>query len=399
MKQLFAHTGRVYAPLSLLSRFPYAMTVVGVLTLAVSARHSVELGGLTSAMIGLGIACFGPLIGAAADRFGQRPTLLIFGAVNSAALGTLAWVAYSPLPDWSLLLASFVVGATVPQTSPMSRSRLVSIIHTRLPVSARPRTISSVLAFESAADEVVFVFGPVIVGVLASLFGAWAPIAGAAVLTLVFVTAFALHPTSAPPKSAAERALTLAPASQLWRPALLITVAGVFATGMFFGSTLTSLTSYMADRGNPDASGLLYGVMGVGSAVLAVGVAWFPARFTPRARWLVFAAAIITGALLLQTVQSITTLVLALALMGVGIGPLLVTLYGFGAARTPEGRSATVMTMLGSGIMVGQSFAAAVTGIVAQHFGTDAALMMPLLAAMLMLVTGIANACLPPHSR
>lgn len=375
------------------------MVVVGVLTLAVAARGSVELGGLTSAMIGVGIACFGPLIGAAADRFGQRSTLLIFGAVNSAALGALAWIAFSPLPAWALLVSSFVVGATVPQTSPMSRSRLVTIIQTELPVSTRPRAVGSVLAFESAADEVVFVFGPVVVGLLATLFGAWAPIAGAAVLTLVFVTAFALHRTSAPPKSPAERALTLSPVSELRRPALLIAVFGIFATGLFFGSMLTSLTAFMADRGSADASGLLYGVMGVGSAVLAIGVAWFPARFALRDRWPVFALMIVAGTVLLQTVHDIPGMVVALAVMGLGIGPLLVTIYGFGAARTPEGRSATVMTMLGSGIMVGQSLAAAITGIVAQQLGTPAALVLPLVAACLILLAGIANRLMTPAAR
>ena len=109
------------------------MMVVGVLTLAVAARGSVELGGLTSAMVGLGVACFGPFIGAAADRYGQRSTLLISGAVNSVALGALAWIAFSELPNVAMLVASFFVGATAPQISPMSRSRLVSIAQSQLP--------------------------------------------------------------------------------------------------------------------------------------------------------------------------------------------------------------------------------------------------------------------------
>lgn len=375
------------------------MMTVGVLTLAVAARGSVELGGLTAAMIGVGVAAFGPLIGAAADRYGQRSTLLLVGAVHSAALGALAWIAFSDLPDWTMLLAAAAVGATAPQTSPMSRTRLVAIVQTWLPVRQRPRAVGAVLAYESAVDEVVFVFGPVIVGVLAAAFGAWAPIAAAAVLTLIFITAFAVHRTSAPAVSAAERAQTLSPVSALWRPGLLVAVGGIFATGLFFGSTLTSLTAFMADRGEAESSGIVYGAMGVGSAFLAIGVAWFPARFTPRYRWPVFAAVIVAGGVLLQTVQDVPGMVLALALMGLGIGPLLVTIYGFGAARTPEGRSATVMTMLGSGIMVGQSLAAAITGVVAQNLGTAASLLLPLLSAVLVLVAGIVNRWLTPSSR
>ncbi|MFD5600217.1 MFS transporter [Leucobacter sp. NPDC058333] len=388
---LIGRTGKLYFPLALVSRLPFAMMVIGVLTLVVSARGSVELGGLNSAMVGLGVACCGPLIGAAADRFGQRPTLLISAAANSVLLGALAWVAFSSLPIWVLFIGSFLAGATVPQTSPMSRSRLVAIVANDLPPQRRPRVLSNVLAYESAADEVIFVFGPVIVGVLATTLGAWAPIAGAAVLTLLFVTAFALHHTSAPAQSAEQRAAALAPASELARPALLVTVAGIISVGLFFGSMLTALTSFMQDRGDPESAGLIYGAMGVGSAIFAIGVAALPARFSLRARWPAFTLCIIAGTVLLQWANDVPFMILSLAIMGIGVGPLLVTLYSFGAARSPVGRSATVMTMLGSGLMVGQSAAAALTGVIATDLGTAAALTIPLGAALLALVAGGVN--------
>ncbi|WP_125098893.1 MFS transporter [Leucobacter chromiireducens] len=383
--------GTLYFPIALVARLPYAMMVIGVLTLVVSARGSVQLGGLNSAMVGLGVACFGPLIGAAADRFGQRPTLLISGAINAVFLGLLAWVAFSDLPVWTVFLGSFLAGASAPQPSPMSRSRLVTIIQRDLPAARRPRTLSTVLAYESAADEVIFVFGPVAVGLLATTLGAWAPIVGASILTLIFVTAFALHHTSAPPQSAADRAATLAPASELLRPQLLITVIGIVAVGLFFGSMLTSLTAFMQDRGAAEQAGLIYGVMGIGSAIFAIAVAFLSPRFTLRYRWPVFAFFIVAGGLLLQGAHDLPSMLLSLALMGIGVGPLLVTLYSFGAQRSPAGRSATVMTMLGSGLMVGQSAAAAITGSIADNVGTPAALVMPLIAALIALVAGGIN--------
>jgi MFS family permease len=372
------------------------MMVVGVLTLAVAARGSVELGGLTSAMVGLGVACLGPFIGAAADRYGQRPTLLLSGAVNSVALGLLAWIAFSDLPNIAMLAASFFVGATAPQISPMSRSRLVSIAQTQLPREQRPRTINSTLAYESAADEVVFVFGPVVVGLLATTLGAWAPIVGAAVLTIVFVTAFAVHRTSPPARTAEQQQTALSPVAELWRAPLLVTVFGIFTVGLFFGSMLTSLTAFMQDRGMPEQAGLLYGVMGVGSAVLAIGVTWFSPRFTLRYRWIVFSVLLVVGGVLLQGVHDVPSMVISLMVLGVGIGPLLVTLYGFGAARTPMGRSATVMTMLGSGVIVGQSLAAAVTGAVAESVSTQISLLVPLVSVVLGLLGGVVNWLLTP---
>ncbi|MBK0422601.1 MFS transporter [Leucobacter sp. CSA2] len=396
---LIQRTGFLYFPLALVSRLPYAMMVIGVLTLVVSARGSVELGGLNSAAVGLGVACFGPFIGAAADRYGQRPVLLIVGAANSVMLGFLAWVAFSDLPIAWVFLASFLSGATAPQTSPMSRSRLVTIVKTELPPVKRPRTLSNILAYESAADEVIFVFGPVFVGLLATTMGAWAPIVGAAVLTLIFVTAFALHRTGSPERTAGASIGEVAPSSELFRPGLIVTVIGIFAVGVFFGSALTSLTSFMRDRGDAESAGLFYGVMGVGSAICAIGVAALPERFSLRTRWPIFAAIIVVGGVLLQFAHDIPSMMLALAVQGIGIGPLLVTLYSFGALRSPSGRSATVMTLLGTSLMVGQSAAAAITGVLADGRGTAAALVMPLAAASLALTVGVVNFLITPRDR
>ena len=373
--------------------------VVGVLTLVVAARGSIELGGLSSAVVGVGSAIVGPLVGAAADRFGQRPALLVTAMVNSASLLLLAWVAYSSLSALALYAIAFLVGASGPQISPMSRSRLVMIIQRTMPVEHRPRVMNATLAYESAADEVVFVFGPVIVGVLATVFGAWAPIAGAAALTIVSVTAFAMHRTSITAHSSAERAAMLAPASELFRPALIIVVLGIFGVGLVFGTTLTSLTAFMQQLGSPESAGLLYGVMGIGSAILAISVAAFTPKFTLRYRWLAFALIMLAGEMIITGATDVVMITVGLAITGIGIGPLLVTVYTFAANRSPAGRSATVMTMLGSAIVLGQSLASAVTGVLAEQASISVALALPAVAAAFTAIAGAINWLLTPTGR
>ncbi|MFE7067068.1 MFS transporter [Microbacterium sp. NPDC057658] len=389
---LFRLAGLPYFLIAFIARLPFAMMVVGVLTVVVSARESVSLGGLTSAAVGLGTACFGPLLGAAADRFGQRTVLLALAVGNAAMLLLFTAVVYGPAADGFVLLTAIGIGATAPQVAPLSRSRLVTIIGERMPAERRARTVAGTMAYESAADETVFVFGPFLVGVLASALAPWAPLVGAAVLTLVFVGAFALHPSGRHvSQERTEDGRAPSAVSELFRPQLLIVVLGILGVGIFFGTMLTSLTSFMADLGAPEQAGLLYGVMGVGSALLALGVAWLPARFSLRARWLVFSGVLLAGSLLLGIVDSPAGMMLALAIMGIGIGPTLVTQYSFGAARSPRGRSATVMTMLGSGVIVGQSIGAAVAGEVAESLGTSAALVLPMIAAGIAFAAGLAN--------
>ncbi|OAN43398.1 MFS transporter [Microbacterium sp. H83] len=384
--------GLPYFVIAFVARLPFAMMVVGVLTVVVSARGSLSLGGLTSAAVGLGTACFGPLLGAAADRFGQRAVLLALAIANGATLVLFTLVVYGDSAEALVLVSAFGIGATAPQVAPMSRSRLVTMITDRMPEHVRGRTVSGTMAYESAADETVFVFGPFIVGILASALAPWAPLVGAAVLTVVFVGAFALHP-SARTVSAHRDGDGRAPSSvsELFSPRLLVVVLGILGVGMFFGTMLTSLTSFMTDRGASEQAGLLYGVMGVGSAILALGVAWLPARFSLRARWLVFSGVLLAGTLLLLLVDTPATMMVALGIMGIGIGPTLVTQYSFGAARSPLGRSATVMTMLGSGIVVGQSLGAAVAGEIAESLGTGTALLLPIVAAGVAFTAGLVN--------
>ena len=390
---LVREAGFAYFPIALVARLPVAMVVVGILTLVVSARGSLALAGATTAMTGLGTALAGPLLGAAADRFGQRRVLLVAGTVNSVLLAGLAWLAFAPVGDAALLTVAFFAGASMPQVAPLSRSRLVGIIGRVYPKERRPAVVNGAMAYESASDEIVFVFGPVIVGILATTMSPAAPVIGAALLALVFVTAFALHRTaSAPEASSAATRPDQAPARELFRAHVLAPVIGALGMGLFFGATLTSLTAFMAERGVPEQTGLVYGAMGVGSALLALGVAFLPAGFSLRARWLSFGSLLLASAAALPFVDSVAAITVCLLVIGFGIGPTLVTQYSLAAAFSPRGRSATVMTMLGSAVVAGQSAASAITGVIADAAGSPVALCAPIAGALVVLGAGVAAA-------
>jgi len=389
---LIQHAGPSYFPLAFIARLPFAMITVGLLTLVVAERGSVAFGGLNSAAAGIGTALAGPLLGAAADRLGQRRVLVPVGLVNAALLGTFILVVSSAAADLVVLAMAVLIGASAPQIAPMSRTRLVAIIKRSIRPNQRERVLSSTMAYESAADETVFIVGPFLVGLLATAIAPWLGIAGAAVLTLVFVTRFALHPTGRLDVGTRNAQHQQAPARDLARFSLLTVVAGALGVGFFFGATLTSLTGFLAESGSGDRAGLLYGVMGIGSAALALGSAAFPARFSLRARWLVFGSLMLTAAIAYAGARSELTIVIALAVLGCGIGPTLVSQYSLAAQLSPAGRSATTMTMLGSAVVVGQAVSSAVTGAVVDQFGTSIAMALPAVTAALVVAAGIAHA-------
>src|SRR4051812_45005888 len=388
---LVRHAGFSYFPIAFVARLPFAMMVVGLLTLVVAERDSVALGGLNAAVAGIGTALAGPLLGAAADRFGQRRVLVPVGLLNAVLLGAFVLVVGSSAPAVAVLALSVLMGASAPQVAPLSRPRLVAIITRRVAPDRRATLLNGTMAYESATDEMVFIVGPFLVGLLATAIAPWVAIAGAAVLTSVFVPAFALHPTGRLQLGSAEQRANQAPARELLNARLLTVIAGTLGVGIFFGSTLTSLTGLLAATGDGDRAGLFYGVMGIGSAALALGSAALPQRFTPRARWLVFSLLLLAAAVGYSTARSETGLLVALAVLGFGIGPTLVALYSLAATLSPAGRSATTMTMLGSAVVVGQAVASAVTGALVDRLGPETALILPALAAASVVAAGLAH--------
>jgi MFS family permease len=391
-RSLIHHTGWAYYPVAFLARLPFAMMVVGVLTLVASATGSVALAGLTSAAVGIGVVIAGPVIGDLVDRRGQRTVLLPIGIANGVLLALFPLVVLTGMPEPFILLAGALIGLTAPQAAALSRTRLIAIARRRIGGERRAQTLNRVMSYESAADETAFVVGPVLVGLLAALLAPWAPIAIAALLSFAFVSAFALHPSARLADTDARERPARAPLRAVLSRPVLVLVAATFGVGLFFGATLTSLTAFAQAGGHGELAGLLYGLMGIGSAVLALTVMLMPSRFTLRWRWLVFGAVLVASAGGYALASDTASVTVMLCLMGLGVGPTLVTLFSLAGERSPEGRSATTMTLLGSALTLAQATASALTGALAEATSAQTAMLLPAVAASLVLALGVVNA-------
>lgn len=391
---LIRHTGWAYWPIAFIARLPFAMMTVGVLMLVVAVTGSVRLGGLTSAAVGVGVVVAGPLIGDLVDRHGQRRVLVPVGLANGILLALFPLVVTGRMPEGVVLATALLIGLTAPQAAAMSRSRLLAIIAGCLAPERRAVTTNRIMSYESAADETAFVIGPFLVGILAALIAPWAPIAIAAALSFGFVTAFALHPTARVAPGGPDGGSDRAPFRAVLSGRILVLVAATFGVGAFFGATLTSLTAFAQAHGDEAQAGLLYGLMGIGSAVLALGVLLLPRRFALRHRWLVFSAVLAAAAVGYATAAGLGPVTVWLLVMGLGVGPTLVTLFSLAGERAPAGRAATTMTLLGSALTLAQALTAAVTGWIAEAMGLAAAMSLPAVAAALVLALGGVNVAL-----
>jgi MFS family permease len=372
------------------------MLTVGTLTLVTSHSGSYALGGTAAGAVGLGSALGAPVLGALADRRGQRPVLLWAAVLNSVAVVALILAASamgtSGTFPAAVLAASFLAGASCPQVGPLARVRWMALTSQGKAPDNR-RDLDTALSYESTADEVTFVLGPALVGILASLLAPWLPLALAAAMTITLVPAFAAHrthravPAARPAVPAAER-----------RPrgtmpaAVALPVVAMVCMGTFFGSTQAALSAFSASYATSEIAGLLYAVMGLSSAAAALSVAYWPQRFSLAWRWVVSAALMAGLAVLLLVPSSMGTMVAVLLILGVPVGPVMVTVFAVGGVLAPEGRLGTVMTALASGIVAGTAIGSSLGGQLAQDHGYTAAFLVPACAASALALLGAAAA-------
>lgn len=420
--QLPLLAGRSFIPLGLFARLPLAMLTVGTLTLVTSISGSYAVGGTAAGAVGIGSALGAPVLGALADRRGQRPVLLVAAALNALTVLALIAAAYAmTLADAfpaALLAAAFASGATCPQVGPLARVRWMALTSHNSPSSpanskaTTKQDLDTALSYESTADELTFVLGPALVGILASLVAPWLPLALAAALTITLVPAFAIHRTHrAVPvhRKVSRRSVvagnagtnTTAPKATArtipW--AVALPVLAMVCMGTFFGSTQTALSSFAASFATSEIAGLLYAVMGVSSAVAALSVAYWSQRLSVSARWLLGAVLMAALAFLLFVPSSAAGMVLVLLVLGIPVGPVMVTVFAIGGLNAPAGRLGTVMTALASGIVAGTAIGSAVAGQLAQAHGYTVAFLVPVGASAALILLGAASAVVLRRNR
>ena len=85
-------------------------------------------------------------------------------------------------------------------------------------------------------------------------------------------------------------------------------------------------------------------------------------------------------------------MVLVLLVLGIPVGPVMVTVFAIGGLIAPAGRLGTVMTALASGIVAGTAAGSAVAGQLAQAHGHSVAFLVPVAAAAALVLLGAASA-------
>ncbi|MFB7261790.1 MFS transporter [Streptomyces nojiriensis] len=346
-----------------LARLPAALCPTGTLLL-INTRDGIGDAGTVAAALWLGQALGGPVIGRLADRRGHRPVLLLACGANAAVLGALVAAVLGGLPLAARIALAVAAGLTVPQVGPLARARWARL------AGADKGLLGSALSFDTTLDEVGFMVGPALAGILAVTVHPASALVLAAALILVSGTLFAVHPTAPGPAAGTPGARARV---RLWSPGLVLLCVLAVLQGAAWSGANTGVNALAESLGEPGAAGLVWAAMAVTSSVAGIVTVARPgsADLTARLRWTIAVQAVLTLPLL--AVSGLWGAAFAVAGIGVAVAPHLIALFGLVERAGPAERMGEAMTVVGSGLILGQALAAAASGPLAGAYGYRAA--------------------------
>lgn len=358
---LTAAAGLPFLVTAFIGRLPAATVQLGVLLYVSGAGLGLGLAGVTVAAAGLGSAAGAPVVGRLVDRFGPLPVVLCASVVQLLGLGGLLAGVVHHAPPAPILACAAVIGAANPQVGAIARAHWSALARRR----GQPALIGRALGYETACDETSFVLGPVVAGALVGLLGPDPALISLMVWVFVgqgcFVAYLLAHRTEHGGATAGLTASGRGARIRIRR--VLPPMVVCFCVGTVFGSTQTVLTSLNAMRGTEAATGVIYGCMGVGSALASLAVSRLPERIPLAVR--VAGGAVLIGVtcLALLPLPGLLAHAVLYAVIGMGVGAMLVSSFTRGERVAPSHRIASVMTWLTTCLVLGVSFGAGWGGV------------------------------------
>ena len=371
----------------LVARLPISMVSLGIVLLVSSRTGSYGLAGAVSASYLIANAVFAVPQGRMTDRLGQGRVLLGASLLFAVALALMMWAVESHWPTPAPHIFAAVAGAAMPQVGSCVRARWSQLVPDK-------RGLQTAFAFEAVVDETVFLLGPMLVTLLATIVHPLAGLVTALVAGLTGTLVLAgQHGTEPPVDKPRGRK---PPATPMGWSVLAPLVVASFGMGALFGGVEVSTVALSEELGAKVAAGPLLGVFALGSLLSGVitGVVSWKASNPARFRWGILALALSMTPL--PFVHNLALMAVVLFAAGFAISPTLIAAVAWVEETVPSNRLtegiATLTTGLGAGIAPG----AALAGVVIDRSGASAsywvAAVAGLLGALSVFATGSSRA-------
>ncbi len=367
-----------FSAAALVARLPISMVGIGTILMVQGIYGEYALAGRVAAVLVVVQAICSPQIARLVDRKGQRAVMLPLLGATVVGLGALIACATVRAPEWALYAAAVVAGATQGSYGSMVRARWTHAVHDA-------RRLHTAYSLEAALDELVFVVGPALATVLATLV---APSAGL-VVPLVAVTVgglwFLSQRATEPPPFTVEPGVRTR--SAMRAPGMVVLALVFVAMGVVFGGTDVATVAFAEEHGAPAVAGLILGVFALGSCISGLA---YGARTWVSPLWRRFVIGIVAlgaGVSLFLVVTSLPVLAAVMFVTGFAIAPTLINGNGLvqnlvAPHQLTEGL-AWVGTSLGVGVSIGSSVAGSRIDASGAHAGFEVVVAAGVLAVVL----------------
>ncbi len=365
-----------FASAGFVARMPMAMAPIGIVAMLSQTHGEYWLAGAVSATYALTNALLAPQISRLIDRLGQSRIVVPATIISAAAFIALIAAARFDWPTWTLFLTA-LLAATAPSIPALVRARWTEIFRDR-------PEMTTAFAFESAADELVYIAGASLaVGLSVALF----PEAGMLASTLFLAlgtAAFILQRSTEPKVSVVAHG---AGGSAIRQPAVQIITFALIFIGAIFATAEVSSVAITKELGQPGAASLVIGVYALGSFVVGLIIGALAIKM-PLQHQLAIAVGVIalTQAPLLFA-DTVPLLALAVFFSGIAISPTFITAFGLIERRVPEAMLTEGVTWVMTGIGIGMALGAFASGWVVDNFGAQNGFWVSVVAGTIALVT------------
>lgn len=344
-----------------MARLPIAMAPIGIVAMLSQTHGEYWLAGAVSATFALTNALVSPQISRLVDRVGQSAVVIPTTIVSVLAFVALIAAANQSWPSWTLFVSAFLA-AFMPSIPALVRARWTEVFRNR-------PELNTAFAFESAADELVYIAGASLsVGLAVALF----PEAGMLTSTLILAlgsAAFILQRATEPKVRTPEAGAARGSAIRL-RAVQIITLALIFV-GATFATAEVSVVAITKALGAPNAATLVIGVYALGSFVLGLVLGAINPTVPLHRQLLIAVGVLAVTSVPLLIADTIPLLAIAVFVSGIAISPTFITAFGLIERRVPESMLTEGITWVMTGIGIGMALGAFLAGWVVDTYGAQ----------------------------
>lgn len=387
--------GRGLTRITLALRLPQVLAPLGVVTWIATQTASPWTAALASAAVCLGSAVCGIIM----TFFANAPWRQWGLAVLALVQGTVMWLlplapiesVLTGIESVGMFLPFFLAGLSLAPQGLACRIRWNSLLEHR----KRADLLPLAMRMESVSEAMSVVTGAAITGLIAITAGPQTVLRVSAVLSVVMVIVFMLHPSARFKQPVLTMSLRqgserLAQA-QRWSAQRLRTmlVVGCGGLGALLGAVQGCLVVFVVSVDIVPSVGALYAFLGLTSAIAAVVTVSWRTRVMPWNLWVLYATAALLTSMMLSTPSGAPGFAVVLALIGLPIGPSLLCLFGLAAYVAPENMYMGLVSRMTAATAAGMALGLVLSAYFGVRYDYISAALVPVAMALIPLASSL----------